>query len=153
MKAVIQRVSNARVEVESRVVGKIGNGLVVLLGVMKGDQSSDVAFMARKIAQMRIFIDDNRKMNLSVCDVQGKILLISQFTLAAPTASGNRPSFSAAMPPESAEPMIDLLKQTIESEYGLDVQTGKFGAEMQVQLNNDGPVTVILDSRRNQTSS
>jgi D-tyrosyl-tRNA(Tyr) deacylase len=146
MRAVVQRVSRASVSVEQRVVGAIQRGLCVLVGALEGDGAEDAAFIAHKLATLRIFPDEAGKMNLSATDVQGGVLLISQFTLAAETTSGTRPSFSAALPPAEAQPLLDQLAALLR-QAGLEVATGEFGAKMLVELANDGPVTILLDSR------
>lgn len=146
MRAVVQRVSSARVEVANEITGEIGRGLLVLVGAIEGDESQDVQFIGRKLATLRLFPDEAGKMNLSVKDIGGGILLVSQFTLAANTASGTRPSFSSAMEPHAAEQMLADLEGALSTE-GIDVATGRFGAKMSVALVNDGPVTIFLDSR------
>lgn len=146
MRAVLQRVSHARVRVAAEPVGEIQAGLLVLACAMAGDTLVDTQFIARKISTLRIFHDDQGKMNRSVSDVRGAVLLISQFTLAADTASGTRPSFSTAMPPGDAEQMIDELAAML-MQSGLTVATGEFGALMEVELTNQGPVTIYIDSR------
>ncbi|MCB1218604.1 D-tyrosyl-tRNA(Tyr) deacylase [bacterium] len=146
MRAVVQRVSRARVSVAGRITGEIGQGLLVLLGVMKDDSEAELGLTARKIAGMRIFTDAEGKMNLDVSAVGGSVLVVSQFTLAAPTASGNRPSFSGAMEPERAAKMVESFKQLLAEEHGLNVASGEFGAMMEVELVNEGPVTIIVDT-------
>ena len=146
MRAVIQRVSRARVTVDGRVTGEIGQGLLVLLAALKGDTEAELEFMARKVSGMRIFTDNDGKMNLDVGAVGGSVRVVSQFTLAAPTASGNRPSFSSAMPPDEAQEMVERFKRRLETDYGLSVASGEFGAKMDVELVNDGPVTIIVDT-------
>jgi D-tyrosyl-tRNA(Tyr) deacylase len=145
MKALLQRVARSSVTVDGRVVGNIAGGLVVLLGVADQDCENDAEYLADKIANLRIFSDDQSKFNLSTLKVNGELLVISQFTLLADTKKGRRPSFTAAAPPEKAEALynyfITRLKQT-----GLKVQTGEFGAHMMVEILNDGPVTIMLDS-------
>ncbi|MCB0482971.1 MAG: D-tyrosyl-tRNA(Tyr) deacylase [Flavobacteriales bacterium] len=147
MRAVIQRVSSASVEVAGQFTGKIGEGLLVLVGVAQGDTAADAAWLAGKIARMRIFSDDHQNMNLSVQDIQGEILVISQFTLHAQVRKGNRPSFIKAASPQLAVDLyrefIDLLQNHIQKK----IQTGIFGAMMQVSLINSGPVTIIIDSK------
>ena len=147
MRAVIQRVARAQVTVDDKTVGSTGQGLLVLLGVEKQDQDSDAVYLADKTAGLRIFQDDEDKMNLSVSDVQGEILVVSQFTLCGDTRKGRRPSFINAADPEEGnrlyEKFVDLLNQK-----GLVVATGQFQANMQVELINDGPVTILLDSRK-----
>lgn len=145
MKIIIQRCSRAEVRINQEVVGRIGRGFVLLVGVTHEDTPAEVAFMAKKIAGMRIFEDEAGKMNLSLADVQGEILSISQFTLYGDARKGNRPSFVQAARPEVAEPLYDLLNQTLRQQYGLTVETGRFGADMKVDFINDGPVTIILE--------
>ena len=144
MRSVVQRVRTASVRVEDRVVGEIDAGLLVLLGVAEGDEESGARWMARKLANLRIFADDQGRMNHSVVDTGGSILLVSQFTLCADTSQGNRPSFVNAARPEVAEPLVTLTADLLRDQ-GLDVATGKFGASMLVTLENDGPVTIVLD--------
>ena len=146
MKAVIQRVSRARVLVNGVTCGEIGKGLLVLLAVLKGDGDAELEYLARKLAGLRIFTDEDDRMNLNVTSVGGAVLVVSQFTLAAPTASGNRPSFSAAMDPAVADQMVERFKHRLVEEHGLSVASGEFGASMQVELVNDGPVTIIIDT-------
>ncbi len=147
MKAVLQRVSSASVSVDEQIVGQIGPGLMVLLGVEQGDTDQDLTYLADKTAHLRIFEDDAGKMNLSVQDVGGEILVVSQFTLLGDCRKGRRPGFSKAAPPEQADrdylQFVDELRR-----FGLTVETGTFQANMQVALINDGPVTLILDSRK-----
>jgi len=147
MKALIQRVSGAAVRIEEKPYGEIGKGLLVLIGVEKGDTDRDVAYISKKISHLRIFEDSNHKMNLSVVDIKGEALVISQFTLAAKCTKGNRPSFDYAEDPTRAQELylkcIDLLQKD-----GVTVKTGIFGAYMAVQLTNDGPVTLLLDSKK-----
>ncbi|HBP87953.1 MAG TPA: D-aminoacyl-tRNA deacylase [Nitrospirales bacterium] len=146
MIAVIQRVRQASVTVENQVIARINQGLVILLGVAQGDTGQDVAFIVEKITRLRIFPDTQGKMTASLQDINGELLLISQFTLLANTEKGRRPSFELAAPPEEArERYQDALEQF--QSLGLSVQTGIFGATMVVSLENDGPVTLILDSR------
>jgi D-aminoacyl-tRNA deacylase len=145
MRAVIQRVSEASVTVEGKVVGQIGCGLLVLLGVGMGDQVAAATQMAEKIANMRIFADDDGRFNRSALDVGGAALVVSQFTLYADTRRGRRPSFSAAAPPEIAAPLVDAFVAALRAR-GMTVASGVFGAHMQVTLLNDGPVTIVLDS-------
>ncbi|MBQ3762942.1 MAG: D-tyrosyl-tRNA(Tyr) deacylase [Clostridia bacterium] len=147
MRAVVQRVSFSHVDVEGQCVGKIGKGLTVLLGVMDGDTDEDAEYIAKKVALLRIFEDEQEKMNLSVKDVGGSVLLISQFTLAGDARHGNRPSFSTAAAPEIAEPLCEKVVASLTSK-GLSVETGRFRTHMEVTLLNDGPVTILLDSRR-----
>lgn len=145
MRIVVQRCSRAEVRIDNEVVGRIGRGFVLLVGVTHEDTPAEVAFMAKKIAGMRIFEDQDGKMNLSLADVQGEILSISQFTLYGDARKGNRPSFVRAARPEVAEPLYDMLNDTLRTQYGLTVETGRFGADMKVDFINDGPVTIILE--------
>ncbi|MCK5558674.1 MAG: D-tyrosyl-tRNA(Tyr) deacylase [Candidatus Hydrogenedentes bacterium] len=147
MRAVIQRVAKAQVSVDNEVCAKTGKGLVVLLGVERNDTDDDAAFIARKVAHLRIFEDETGKMNFSVCDIGGSVLLVSQFTLLGDCRKGNRPSFTLSAQPEVAEPLVMKVCDLIKSE-GVPVQTGVFGAVMDVELVNAGPVTIVLDSRK-----
>ena len=147
MRAVIQRVTRASVDVEGERVGEIKNGFMVLVGVMEGDTDKDTAYIAKKIEGLRVFEDSEDKMNLSLKDVGGSLLLVSQFTLAGDARKGNRPSFSTAARPEIAEPMFEELVKILRA-GGLTVETGRFRTHMEVSLVNDGPVTILLDSRR-----
>jgi D-aminoacyl-tRNA deacylase len=147
MRAVVQRVTSASVTVERRVVGEIAHGLLALVGVETGDSVSDAAYIAAKISDLRIFEDDAHHMNKSVQDVGGAVLVVSQFTLAADCRKGRRPSFDAAAQPAVARPLYEQVVREIEAR-GLRVATGEFQAAMQVSLVNDGPVTVLLDSRK-----
>jgi D-aminoacyl-tRNA deacylase len=146
MKAVIQRVTRASVEVEGRTVGTIGRGLLVLLGVARGDGESDCRFMIDKLRGLRIFSDEAGKMNRSLADVGGAILLVSQFTLLGNTKSGRRPGFEEAAPPEEAKQCYEEVMSGLKAQ-GTAVQAGVFAAHMTVELVNDGPVTFLLDSR------
>lgn len=146
MRMIVQRVSQANVAIDEKVVGEINKGFVLLVGVHDEDTPETVAYMARKIANMRIFADEDEKLNLNIDQVSGEILSISQFTLYARTKKGNRPSFIDAAKPDHGEKMYQLLNETLRNEYGLKVAEGEFGADMQVSLVNDGPVTIILDS-------
>ncbi len=145
MRAVVQRVSNAQVTVDDRVVGAIGPGLVVLVGVFAGDSARDAEVVAAKVAGMRIFRDDDQKMNRSVTDIGGSVLVVSQFTLAGDVTRGRRPSFVRAGIPEVAEPLVGQFCDALAT-TGIPVQQGVFGADMQVTLTNDGPVTIIVES-------
>ena len=146
MRAVVQRVKNSSVNVGGDVVGKIGQGLLVLLGVANGDTTKDADFMAKKISHLRIFEDENQKMNRSLLDVGGEILAVSQFTLLGDCRKGRRPSFINAAGPEQATKLYEyFVKKT--REQGISVQTGQFRAMMEVELINDGPVTLILESK------
>ena len=146
MRAVVQRVSQARVEVDGTATGEIAQGLLVLACAMTGDTSTDAEFIARKLASLRIFPDTEGKMNRDVRETGGSVLVVSQFTLAADTTSGTRPGFSRAMPPEPAAELVAQVCRLLRAE-GLTVETGSFGAKMAVSLVNDGPVTIILDSQ------
>ena len=147
MRAVIQRVSRAQVTVNREVAGKIGRGLLVLLGVAGTDTESDADYLAGKIAGLRIFEDENRKMNLAAADVEGRVLIVSQFTLYGDVRRGKRPSFDAAAPPKHARQLYEYFVQRIR-EAGLPCETGRFQEMMQVELVNDGPVTILLDSAK-----
>ena len=147
MRALVQRVREARVTVDGRVTGAIGPGLLVLAGMAADDTPDDRAWLVRKIVQMRIFDDDAGVMNRSVQDIGGAILAVSQFTLYASTRKGNRPSYSAAAPPELAAPAFAAFVDALAAALGRPVPTGVFGAHMEVALVNDGPVTISLDSR------
>ena len=147
MRALVQRVSKASVSIEGQLVATIKNGLVVLIGVGKGDSELDAQYLADKIANLRIFSDEADKFNLSALDIGGEMLVVSQFTLLADTRKGRRPSFSDAARPETAIPLYERFVATARAE-GVRVATGEFGAHMQVALVNDGPVTIILDSRQ-----
>lgn len=146
MKAVIQRVSEASVTVDGETVGAVGRGFLVLLGVMDGDTEADADIMAAKTAKLRIFTDENDKMNLSVLDVEGEILCVSQFTLCADVKKGNRPSFTPSAPPEEARRLYEYFMRRLEAEGVKRVAHGVFGADMKVRLLNDGPVTILFDS-------
>ncbi|CUQ66437.1 D-aminoacyl-tRNA deacylase [Candidatus Nitrospira inopinata] len=146
MKAVIQRVAHASVTVEEAVVGRIGQGLMVLLGVAKGDTEEDGRYMAEKIRTLRIFPDEAGKMNRSLTDVGGAVLLVSQFTLLGGTTTGRRPSFDEAAPPDEARRLYELVSEELRRQ-GTVVETGVFAAYMRVALLNDGPVTFIVNSR------
>ncbi|HEU4389646.1 MAG TPA: D-aminoacyl-tRNA deacylase [Blastocatellia bacterium] len=147
MRAVIQRVSQARVEVDGKTVGQIGPGLLVLVGVAAGDERSDAEYLADKIANLRIFSDDAGKMNLSLKETGGAILVVSQFTLYGDVRRGRRPSYSDAADPEKARDLYEALVEIVRS-IGLRVETGVFQAMMHVSLINDGPVTILLDSKK-----
>jgi len=145
IRALVQRVGRAAVRVEGQVVGRIGRGLVVLLGVRHEDAETEARLLARKIAQLRIFPDDQGKLNRSLLDIAGSALSVSQFTLYADVRKGNRPSFTEAASPEIAGRLYELFNATL-GELGVPVQTGVFGASMQVEVENDGPVTIWLDT-------
>lgn len=146
MKAVVQRTARASVSIDGETVGRIDRGLLVLLGIEPDDGEADIEYMVKKCSGLRIFEDENGKMNLSVQDVGGSILLVSQFTLLGDARKGNRPSFTGAAVPEKAIPIYE--RAISELAKRLPVQTGVFGADMQVELVNDGPVTILLDSKR-----
>ncbi|MCF6443967.1 D-aminoacyl-tRNA deacylase [Nereida sp. MMG025] len=145
MRALIQRVSQASVTVDGAVIGQIGQGALVLICAMQGDDDAQVQKLATKIPKLRIYKDDAGKMNRSLADVGGAVLLVSQFTLAADTTRGNRPGFSQAAPPAEGERLYDAMAAALRAQ-GLNVQTGRFGADMQVGLVNDGPVTIWMDT-------
>lgn len=144
MKAVVQRVTQAKVTVEGEVVGAIQSGLVVLLGIGQGDGEEEAQWMANKIANLRIFADEDSKFNRSILDVGGEVLLVSQFTLYGDARKGRRPSFTEAAPPEVAEPLVNRVAQLLV-ENGVPVACGQFQAHMLVEIHNDGPVTIILE--------
>lgn len=146
MIAVIQRVSSASVEVDNKIVGEIGKGMVVLLGVAKGDIESDSDYLAEKILNLRIFEDDAGKMNRSLLDIKGEALIVSQFTLLGDTKKGRRPGFDLASPPDLAESFYERFIAKIRNS-GIKVSKGVFGAKMLVKINNDGPVTFIAESK------
>ncbi len=147
MIAVIQRVTQASVTIKQQMKGKINSGLLVLLGITPTDTEEDLEWLSKKITQMRIFSDANGKMNLSVIDIGGNILMISQFTLLASTKKGNRPSFIDAARPEQAISLYEKMIVRLAQEMGKPIQTGVFGEDMQVSLLNDGPVTIIVDTK------
>jgi D-tyrosyl-tRNA(Tyr) deacylase len=151
MKALLQRVSSAKVEVDHAVVGEIGRGLLAFFCAVKGDSEQDLDYLVNKVEQLRIFVDEQGKMNLSVPDVKGAVLVVSQFTLAASTRKGNRPSFDNAGAPEQAKAFYEEFVRRMK-EMGLVVETGVFGASMAVSLTNDGPVTIMIDSRGDSIS-
>lgn len=149
MKVVLQRVSKASVKIDDQVKGAINKGYVLLVGVADGDEQADIDYLVRKIHNLRIFEDESGRMNRSIEDVSGAILSISQFTLFADTKKGNRPSFTKAGAPEFATVMYDQFNVTLRKS-GLQVETGEFGADMQVSLTNDGPVTILFDTKSAQ---
>lgn len=144
MKLVIQRVAHASVEVEKEVVGKIDKGFLVLIGIKQGDTKEQADYLARKLCNLRVFTDENDKMNLALKDVNGKLLIVSQFTLYGNCNDGNRPSFIEAARPEEAIPLYEYFCKQCENN-GIEVQKGIFGADMKVELLNDGPVTIIIE--------
>ena len=147
MRAVIQRVAEAKVSIDGVVKGAIQHGLAVLLAVEEADTAEDIEWLSGKIVRLRVFDDENGVMNRSVQDVQGGILLVSQFTLFASTKKGNRPSYSRSARPEIAVPLYQQFMARLAQDLGRPIETGEFGAEMQVSLTNDGPVTIIIDSK------
>ena len=146
MRVLLQRVRRASVTVADETVGAIGHGILLFLGVTHGDTRADADWLAKKAAGLRIFEDDEGKMNKSLLDIGGDALVVSQFTLYADCRKGNRPSFIAAARPEKAEPLYDYFNALLREQYGLRVETGRFGADMQVDFVNDGPVTIIYDN-------
>ena len=150
MKVVIQRVSEASVTIEGNVKSKIGKGLLILLGIENVDTKEDIKWLCNKISNLRIFGDENHVMNLSVKDIQGAIIVVSQFTLHASTKKGNRPSYLKASKPDVAIPLYEAFVEELKITSALDVQTGEFGADMKVALLNDGPVTIIIDSQNKE---
>lgn len=146
MKIVVQRVKEASVKVEGKIVGEVSEGLMLLIGVDETDETNDADWLIKKIIDLRIFSDENGKMNLSVKDISGEILCISQFTLISDYKKGNRPSYIKAAKPEKAIPLFEYFKEEIKTS-GLKIESGIFGADMKVSLLNDGPVTLVLDSK------
>ncbi|MGI5958232.1 MAG: D-aminoacyl-tRNA deacylase [Massiliimalia sp.] len=147
MKAVIQRISRAEITINGTQTRKVGNGLCVLLGVIQGDEKEQAEFLAKKIYELRIFTDENDKMNLSLKDIDGEMLIVSNFTLGADCSHGRRPSYTNAARPEVAEPLYQYFVEQVKALGIKQVQTGEFGADMQIELVNDGPVTIILDTK------
>jgi len=147
LKAVIQRVSSASVTIDAKIVAEIRTGLLVLIGIEDADNQEDINWLCQKIANLRIFGDENDVMNLSVKDIDGEIIVVSQFTLQASTKKGNRPSYIKAAKPEVAIPLYEQFVKQLDIELGKKVQTGIFGADMKVALLNDGPVTILIDSK------
>jgi D-tyrosyl-tRNA(Tyr) deacylase len=150
MKAVIQRVTQASVTIESNIVAEIQKGLLILIGIEEADNQEDIQWLVSKIANLRIFGDENEVMNLSVKDVAGDVIIVSQFTLHASTKKGNRPSYIKAARPETAIPIYEKFIAQMEVEIGKKVQTGQFGVDMKVALLNDGPVTIIIDTKNKE---
>ncbi len=148
MRVVIQRVGEAEVKVDGETIGKINSGLVILAGFEANDNQKDLEWMSGKICKLRIFNDENGVMNISIKDAGGDILLVSQFTLHADAQKGNRPSYIKAARPEIAIPLYEQFIKQVELDLGKSIQTGKFGADMKVSLMNDGPVTILLDSKK-----
>jgi D-tyrosyl-tRNA(Tyr) deacylase len=147
MRAVVQRVTHANVSVDSKIIGKIGKGLVVLLGISSDDTEKDLIYLAEKIMNLRVFEDEKGKMNISLKDIGGGLLIISQFTLYGDCRKGNRPSYSKAAPPEQAEMIYNNFVEYCKKQ-GARVESGKFQAEMLVEIYNDGPVTIMIDSKK-----
>ena len=147
MRVVIQRVKKASVSIDQKIVGTINHGLLVLLGIENADTENDVKWLVQKVLGLRIFSDAEGKMNLSVSDFQGELLIVSQFTLFASTVKGNRPSFLKSAKPDISIPLYKNFLETIKKETSLKIETGQFGADMEVSLINDGPVTIIIDSK------
>ena len=147
MRAVIQRVSEASVKIDGAIKGQINQGFMVLLGIEDADTQEDVDWLSQKIANMRVFGDENGLMNKALADIEGNILLISQFTLFASTKKGNRPGFTRSAKPDKAIPLYESFIKALESQTGKKVATGEFGADMKVSLINDGPVTIIIDTK------
>lgn len=150
MRAVIQRVSRASVKVEEKIVGAIKNGLMVLLGIEDADATEDIKWLSGKIVNLRIFNDLNGVMNISIKDIDGDILLVSQFTLHASTKKGNRPSYIKASKPDIAIPLYEQMIAQLEKDLGKIIQTGTFGVDMKVELLNDGPVTILMDTKNKE---
>jgi D-aminoacyl-tRNA deacylase len=150
MRAVIQRVTRASVEVKQEILSQIGLGLLVLLGVQSADSRDDILWLAGKIARLRIFSDENGAMNLSVQEIAGDLLVVSQFTLFASTRKGNRPSFTSAATPEQAKQLYEEFCEQLETEVARPVRRGIFGADMQIDLVNDGPVTICIDTKKKE---
>ena len=147
MRAIIQRVSSASCSIEGKISGEIGLGFMILLGIEDSDTDEDLNWLAQKISNMRIFSDENGLMNKALADVQGKILLVSQFTLFASTKKGNRPGFTRSAKPDFAIPLYEKMIRELGQLTGTKIQTGVFGADMQISLVNDGPVTIIMDTK------
>lgn len=147
MRAVIQRVAHASCTVDNQITGKISNGLLVLVGIEENDSEEDMLWLSNKIVNQRIFSDENGLMNKSILDMDGNILLISQFTLFAQTKKGNRPSFIRAAKPDKAKPMYEKMANYLSSLLNKEIQLGIFGADMKIDLRNDGPVTIIMNTK------
>ena len=150
MKTVIQRVSSASVTIDAKIVAEIRTGLLVLIGIEDADNQEDINWLTSKIANLRIFEDENEVMNLSLKDIDGEMIVVSQFTLHAATKKGNRPSYIKASKPEIAIPLYESFVKQMEIELGKKIQTGQFGADMKVSLVNDGPVTIIIDTKNKE---
>ncbi len=150
MRVIVQRTTHATVSIEGKIVGQIEQGFMLLVGITHTDTKTEADYIAKKVAQLRVFEDAEGKMNLCLKDIGGAILSISQFTLYADTRHGNRPSFIQAAHPEQAAPLYDYFNEQLRTTYGLHVETGHFGADMKVDFINDGPVTIIIDSADHQ---
>lgn len=150
MRVLIQRVSESKVVIEERIAGEISKGLLILLGVETEDTEEDADWLVKKLSSLRVFSDEEGKMNLSASDVNGSFLVVSQFTLHASTKKGNRPSYIKAARPEQAIPLYEYFKRQLSIESGLKVESGEFGADMKVHLVNDGPVTIWMDSKNKE---
>ena len=150
MKVVIQRVSEARVKVSDKIISEIKLGFLILLGIEKSDSKEDINWLVNKISNLRVFSDNDLKMNLSIKDIKGEIIVVSQFTLHAKTKKGNRPSYIKAANPEQAELLYEEFILQLKNESAVNVQSGVFGANMQVDIVNDGPVTIIIDSKNKE---
>ena len=150
MKAVIQRVSQSSVTIDAKIVAEIQKGLLVLVGIEDSDCQEDISWLTSKIVNLRIFADENEVMNLSLKDIDGEMIVVSQFTLHAATKKGNRPSYIKASKPEIAIPLYESFVKQMEIELGKKIQTGEFGADMKVALINDGPVTIIIDTKNKE---
>jgi D-tyrosyl-tRNA(Tyr) deacylase len=150
MRAVIQRVSKANVVIDGKIYSEIKQGLLVLLGVEDSDNSEDIEWLSSKIVNLRIFNDANGVMNISVKDINGEILVVSQFTLHASTKKGNRPSYIRASKPEIAIPIYEKMVKQLSTDFGQEIKTGVFAADMKVELLNDGPVTIVMDSKNRE---
>ncbi len=150
MRTVIQRVSEASVKIDGKVVGQIDRGLMILLGIEQDDDQTDADWLIQKIIGLRIFSDEESKMNLSISEVGGRFLVVSQFTLHASTKKGNRPSYIKAARPEHAIPLYEYVVQQLSVQSGISVETGEFGVDMKVSLVNDGPVTILIDSKNKE---
>jgi len=150
MRVIIQRASEAKVEVENKISGSIDQGLLLFVGIVEDDTDDDIEWLCNKLSSLRIFSDKEGKMNHSIQDVNGEFLVVSQFTLHAKTKKGNRPSFTRAAKPDSAIPMYEKFKTSLQAISGRNVESGEFGADMQVTLVNDGPVTIIIDTKNKE---
>jgi D-tyrosyl-tRNA(Tyr) deacylase len=150
MKIVLQRVSEASVQIDNKIIGKINFGYLILLGIGENDSEEDITWLVKKIINLRVFSDNKGKMNLSIKEVDGDILLISQFTLYASTKKGNRPSFITSASPEFAIPLYEKFIMIMKNQLGQDIETGEFGADMKISSVNDGPVTIIIDSKNKE---